>query len=381
MVKWNKLYKGIAVTITLGLTMSLFSVAKASEYDLEKQLELLDKEIQQKESILTQKKKQENSALLELRKINKTLDNTSSKLKYTEQKLSNTEKDLKILQQEIKESEENLDGSRDVLSGRLRSIYEQGDVHILEVLLDSSSITDFLTRWDLLKKLAENDMSIIDSYNKELQTFQDKQNLALTKKNTLLKLKQDQDNAKHELAVASSRQKELYKNIQSERSVVEQALDDLEEQSRLVAQEIRRLTGGDNSAYLGSGKFAWPTPGNTRITSSYGWRIHPILKTRRIHTGVDIAAPHGSNIVAAETGKVIFTGWKSAYGNVVMVSHGGDIVTFYAHSSKILVKTGQTVTKGQPIALIGTTGWSTGPHLHFEVRKNGEHTNPIPYLK
>lgn len=380
MIKLKKLYKGIAVTITLGMTMSLFSVAKASEYDLQKQLELLDKEIQQKESILSQKKKQENKAFIELRQINSTLKNTQSKLKYTEQKLTNTEKDLSVLEEEIKESEDSLDDSRNILSGRLQTIYEQGDVHILEVLLDSSSITDFLTRWDLLKKLAENDMSIVDNYNKELQTFQEKKNLVLTKKKTLLKLKQDQDDKKRELAVASSRQKDLYKSIKSERSAVEKILDDLEDQSRLVAQEIRRLTGDDDSQYLGSGKFTWPTPGNKRITSKYGWRIHPILKTRRFHTGVDIAAPRGSNIVAAENGKVLYVGWQGGYGRVVMVSHGGDIVSMYAHTSKSLVTTGQTVKKGQAIALIGTTGWSTGPHLHFEVRKNGEHINPMPYL-
>ncbi|MDD4048728.1 MAG: M23 family metallopeptidase [Clostridia bacterium] len=171
----------------------------------------------------------------------------------------------------------------------------------------------------------------------------------------------------------------MYKTIKSDKVQAEKAVKDLEQQSLNIAAEIRRQTG--DTSYLGSGKLAWPTPGFKRITSEFGWRIHPITKKRSMHTGTDIAANYGTNIVAAESGTVMEVAWRGGYGRIVMVDHGGGIVTLYAHTSKSLVKPGQVVKKGQAIAKIGTTGWSTGPHLHFEVRENGNPVNPMTYLK
>lgn len=158
-------------------------------------------------------------------------------------------------------------------------------------------------------------------------------------------------------------------------------LDELEAESEKIAEEIRRLEKSDTTGYQGSGKFKWPTPGYTRITSPYGMRTHPILRTKRMHTGIDIGAPKGANVVAAENGKVIFAGWNNAYGQTVIISHGGNITSMYAHLTSYSVKVGQEVKKGAVIAKVGSTGWSTGPHLHFEVRKNGNTIDPMPYLK
>ncbi|WP_420825495.1 murein hydrolase activator EnvC family protein [Thermanaerosceptrum fracticalcis] len=264
---------------------------------------------------------------------------------------------------------------------RVRALYEQSEVHVLEVLLNSTSITDFLTRWDLLSRIAEKDMELIDSVKEEIAFYQDKQKQFLVKKETLVNLQADQNEKKHKLEIASSRQKEILKDIQSDKAAIEQALDELEAESKKIEAELRRLAGNNSGKYLGSGKLAWPTPDYSRITSPFGWRRHPILRTNRFHTGVDIGAPHGATIVAAENGKVIDVGWRGGYGRVVMISHGGNIVTLYAHTSAALVEPGEEVKKGQAIARVGSTGWSTGPHLHFEVRFNGEPQNPMSYLK
>jgi len=133
-------------------------------------------------------------------------------------------------------------------------------------------------------------------------------------------------------------------------------------------------------AYAG-GSMVWPLPGNYRISSPYGYRIHPILKTKQFHSGVDIPAKTGTKILAANDGVVIFSGVKSSYGNFVVIDHGGKMTTAYAHCSRRLVSQGQKVKKGQAIALVGTTGRSTGPHLHFEVRKDGKTTNPQAQFK
>ncbi|MDD2402643.1 MAG: peptidoglycan DD-metalloendopeptidase family protein, partial [Clostridia bacterium] len=325
------------------------------------------------------KKKEESKAYSELKSINKTLNSTSKELRNTESNLYTAEEELAYLKKELEEHGTQLDYDTQVLEERLVSMYEQGDVHFLEVLLDSTSITDFLTRWDLMSRITESNIELIKTTKENISIVDGKKQQTLKKQQILAALKEDQNDKKRKLAIASSRQEGLYKTIKSDKVQAEKAVKDLEQQSLNIAAEIRRQTG--DTSYLGSGKLAWPTPGFKRITSEFGWRIHPITKKRSMHTGTDIAANYGTNIVAAESGTVMEVAWRGGYGRIVMVDHGGGIVTLYAHTSKSLVKPGQVVKKGQAIAKIGTTGWSTGPHLHFEVRENGNPVNPMTYLK
>lgn len=381
MKRTGKFLKGTALSVALVMATGIFSSALAADLDLQKQFEEINKKIEEQQSLVQQKKKEENKAYLELKQLNSTLTSTEKSLRQTENKLSTTEKELQKLEQELQASQAELEKSTQILDTRLNTIYREGDVHILEVLFNSTSLTDFLTRWDLISRLAQNDTEIIDGINAEIKTYQEKQQLVMIKKDSLLQLQQDQDSQKHQLQLASSRQKQLYNALQDDRESAEAALEELAEESERISAELRKLAGGDTSQYLGSGKMYWPTPGYTRITSPYGWRIHPITKKRSMHTGVDIAAPNGSTIKSAEAGTVLEVAWRGAYGRVIMVNHGGGIVTLYAHTSASLVQVGQQVTRGQAIGKIGTTGWSTGPHLHFEVRVNGDTFNPMNYLK
>ncbi len=381
MKRTSRFLRFCTLTIIMLMMISFGGSAWAVDQDLQDRLDLINKEIQENEALLQQKKQAEQKASQELKNLNNTLYQTSKKLLTTETNLTKTENELKLLEAELNQSQATLSYDSQVLQNRLTSIYKESNVHVLDVLLNSTSITDFLTRWDLLSRLAKNDMEIIDSVNEEIKIFEEKQSVVLVKKDSLAKLEEDQSQQKQELQVASSRQKEIYKSIQEERSEIEKALDELDEESSKIADEIRRITGQDTGQYLGSDKMAWPTPGYTRITSPYGYRIHPILKTKRFHSGVDIGAANKTNIVAAEKGTVIEVGWRGAYGNVVIINHGGNIATMYAHASVTLVKVGDYVNRGQTIAKVGTTGWSTGPHLHFEVRKNGDTVDPLGYLK
>ena len=138
--------------------------------------------------------------------------------------------------------------------------------------------------------------------------------------------------------------------------------------------------GSSSSQVRGSGELIWPVPGSSRISSYYGYRVHPIFNTQKFHSGIDIPAPQGSPIVASDSGIVIYSGWQGGYGNVVMISHGNDVVTVYAHNSANVVSVGDYVDAGQTISLCGSTGYSTGPHSHFEVRKNGSTTDPMNWL-
>jgi len=381
--EFNKLLKITVLATGLLLSTSIFASVNtnATDLNLQEQQTVLMHKIEESQNILNQKKQEEKSALLELRALNNTISKTSNNLKSTENKLSSLEKEVLNLEKELKEYNKQISSNTQALEKHLRIIYEQGDVHFLEVLLDSTSITDFLTRWDLLNNLADNNKELIKANEEKLNLVKIKQQLALQKQQSLAELKNEQNQKKKELSVASSRQQTVYNSLKSERAKAEADFNELEAQSRQIADEIRRQTGGDSGEYLGSGKLAWPTPGYTKITSEYGMRFHPILKRNKLHTGMDIRAPKGTTIVAAESGTVMEVGKRGGYGLIVMINHGGNLVTLYAHASKTLVNAGQQVKKGQAIAKVGSTGWSTGPHLHFEVRKNGNPVNPKPYLK
>ncbi|WP_339060460.1 M23 family metallopeptidase [Tepidibacillus marianensis] len=187
------------------------------------------------------------------------------------------------------------------------------------------------------------------------------------------------------MASLDATQQQLVTKLRSEQDDLSEATAEEEKLlSQLAAAQSAALKKQNKLpvAYNG-GQFAWPVPGHSRISSDYGWRIHPIYHTRKFHAGIDIPAPQGSTIVAADDGVVILTSYVNGYGNTVMIDHGSGIQTMYPHirNGGIKVSVGQKVTKGQKIAEIGSTGNSTGPHTHFEVRKNGTAVNPWTYLK
>ena len=167
--------------------------------------------------------------------------------------------------------------------------------------------------------------------------------------------------------------------LTEEEKQVQEKIDTYDEEIAKLDNEIYALMNL-NVDYTG-GIMLWPAPGYTTITSTFGYRIHPIFGLQRFHSGLDIAVPLGTSVLAANSGTVIKTAYSSSYGNMVMIDHGGGIVTAYAHLSEFVANVGDEVEKGTVIAKSGSTGWSTGPHLHFEVRVNGEYVDPTDYLK
>jgi murein DD-endopeptidase MepM/ murein hydrolase activator NlpD len=248
----------------------------------------------------------------------------------------------------------------------------------LSVILNSASFSDFISRLDFLKKIINFDMNLLGKMKDHRDTVAGKRSQLEAEQLEKEKLKNQISNKKEQVETTKLDREKTLKDLTKDLKELERQEDNLLAQSKAFEKKIIALQSSNK--YVG-GKIGWPAPGHFTITSPYGNRTHPILKKKKLHTGIDISTPKGTNIVAANSGKVIYSGYNGGYGNVVIIDHGGKISTLYAHNSKLLVKVGDEVEKGKVISKAGSTGLSTGPHLHFEVRENGQHVDPMKYLK
>lgn len=305
-----------------------------------------------------------------------------------ETEVENINKNLESLNQQIIETENNLNTieerlqkQQQLLQKRVVFAYEEGQTRYLDVLLNSKSIIDFISRYYLISEIAQYDKDLLDNITKEKEEISEIEKNLVTSKENLKKLKNEQKkimvSLENSKVIRSSYANKLSKEemkIQEEINLYQQELDLMDLEILMAA-----LNSNGNTQYVG-GAFAWPAPGYYTITSPYGMRTHPILKSYRNHTGMDIGAPMGSYAVAANDGIVTKSTYSNSYGNMVMIDHGGGVVTLYAHGSELIAQVGDVVKRGDAIMKVGSTGWSTGPHLHFEIRINGKAIDPYPYL-
>jgi murein DD-endopeptidase MepM/ murein hydrolase activator NlpD len=376
----------IALLLVLCMLLSLSSFGWAAD-DLERKINTTNRKIQQL-------KHKENNVLGKLVQTQEEMDQLSSNLFKINNRVGTTQKKMRVINSQLDKTRfdiakvrGSIDEHRDLLNRRLISIYKYGYQSYLEVLFQANHFSEFISRFEMVGNFVSKDLQM-------LRTLQQQHNLIANKK---MKISQYQDELerqrrvydrlksqaekKHKtLRVKVNVQKRELTSIQTNREKLEAALDEMEELSRSMESEIRDIQS-KSQTILGSGKYIWPTdPICKRISSGFGSRFHPILKKYRYHSGVDIAAPKGTPIVATDNGVVIFSGYKGGYGKTVMIDHGLGYSSVYGHTSVLLVTNGQEVTQGQRIALVGSTGLSTGPHLHFEIRKNGIPQNPLKYL-
>ena len=318
----------------------------------------------------------------ELEKNQKALQNQQSAETKAYQQLMYdiklVEKDLNTLDKSIQESEENYRKQKEIFKTKLRVMYENSNSSYLETLLASKNIMDFFARLELISRIAKRNKDVIETLEVAKKDLEYKRTLS---ENVRLD-KQRQVAAKQRsietLQVSRGGLEERINKSKAELERLEQQEDNLLKQSAQLANQIRN-SSKKGTKYTG-GSMVWPSTNSTQITSYFGMRFHPILKKNRMHTGLDINAANGTSIVAANKGTVLVAGWQGDYGNAVIIDHGGGITTLYAHSSKVLVSAGDTVEAGDTIAKVGSTGLSTGPHLPFEVRKDGELTDPLDYV-
>lgn len=401
------LHKIISVLLIIWMITIYFYPVFASELDDKKQeKENLKNTINEAKSELNEKKNDESAAKTQLEKINEQLYQVQSELDTIKANLAEINVQITQKEEEIKAEEEEIEAKDKLLKERMVALYEAGDTSYLDVLINSEDLLDFISGYSIMQTIVEADTNLINELEaKKLQLENDKSELEKNKQKVeALKKEQEIENAKlisiqknkeSEISKLSAEEKELQKQIDDYNAKMKQVENEISEIARKEAEAAKKKNNNKSTGHVYTGgKLTWPCPGYSRISSYFGYRSSSstggVGSTN--HKGIDMAASNGTNIVAAASGTVIKVsntcshnnsgkcGCGGGFGNYVMISHGSGLVTLYAHCSSINISNGATVSAGQSIAKVGSTGNSTGPHLHFSVLLNGTYVNPAPYL-
>jgi murein DD-endopeptidase MepM/ murein hydrolase activator NlpD len=351
--------------------------------------------IQEKRSRLQELQEKLHHEKVRLYHVNRKEEDISSQLCSTVDRLKDVGADmddlyvrikrlqiqLGILQENLQITKKKLLSHQRSMTLRLRDIYENGEINYLTALTDSESFSDFLNRLDFLSLIVREDLNLLSKIKAERASLNAQEKQFQNKYMKLVGFQQNLMEREKLLISLKERREYLLTEVQVQRHHIARnvmQLENLSAEEEKALQELIRLQQSLNARsgkkYAGSGSMNWPCGGY--LSSPFGWRIHPIYRSYIFHTGVDIAAEYGTAIAAADSGIVIMASWYGGYGNAVVIDHGSGLSTLYGHCSVLYVRAGQQVSKGQVVALVGSTGNSTGPHLHFEVRQNGTPIDP-----
>jgi murein DD-endopeptidase MepM/ murein hydrolase activator NlpD len=319
----------------------------------------------------------------DIEKLLSRIDTVQKRLENTQSKIADAEEKLYLTGEELQEAIKQRDNRLELMDSRVRMAYTAGPVSYLDVLLSSTSFTDFLDRFDAVESIAAQDRNIAEEkqkYTDEVTAMKAQREKELAE---VKKLYEEVQKHKSSLEQDEKDKEVLISKLSKEIEEMEEISEESERQLTELAKKASALEAKKNRIknYYKGGKLGMPLKSDYRLSSPFGYRIHPISGKKKLHSGMDMAAPKGTPIYAAETGVVTVAQSWSGYGNCIIIDHGGGLWTLYGHLSVIQVKKGETVKRGEKIGLVGSTGQSTGNHLHFEVRKNAEPVNPASYLK
>ena len=365
-----------------------FTAAAATQSQLktkQAQLESQQKNIAAK---LRNLKKSKAAAQDQLDLVNELVENLQTQITTVNNQIAAANAEIKDIEEEIALKDKEIEDSKEKFKERMRAIYISGDMTGgLEVILCSNGMEEFISNYVYLEAMAKYDQSLIDELVNDKEGYQEKKRQVEAHKKEIDAKKAELANKKTELDAQQKEAEELMKQIKADEEAYKKKQAEIDLQMAKARAQLDALISKNNSnsqntEYYG-GSFGWPTPGYKRITSPYGPRTYTLngKKISSYHKGIDIGAPSGAKIVASNGGKVVTSAYNAGgYGNYVIIDHGGGKMTVYGHMSKRGVSVGQSVSKGQQIGKVGSTGRSTGPHLHFEIRINGTAVNPINYL-
>lgn len=316
-----------------------------------------------------------------LRQIQSELDVALNELHAIEVQQSQVNAQIQQTEVELTAAQKRLDERERILNKRLRDVYMHGKLNYLEVILGAKNFTDFANRLEFLKRIVSADLNLITEIRAERELILQKKQQLEVQRQQLAKLQAEAEAKKTVVENKKQDQLIVLARLQDEKALAEASYAELQATSQDIEARIRaRQQQGASTGQVvhGSGVFIWPTSGP--ITSPFGYRIHPIFGTQIYHSGIDIGVDTGTPIMAADSGVVVEADWLGGYGYAVVIDHGNGLSTLYGHNSELAVSPGQSVQQGQVIAYAGSTGYSTGPHCHFEVRVDGSPVDPMGYL-
>ena len=391
----------LATPLSAQATKSGLSDAKSKKTALEAEKKKTEQELKNLEGL-----KSDTTAYV--KKLDSSLESIGNELSKLGDDIGAKEKQIDTTKQELSEAKETEKSQYESMKLRIKYMYEKGDSTYVDLLMESGSLSELLSKAEYITKISSYDRQKLDEYaatkekiaekeksleseHAELLMLQDETEAKQASVEKLLAAKQTElQNYETKIASAEGQISEYAKSIEAQENQIksiEAEIKRKEEEARKKAEEEKKEAAAANKAAqtyktvsLGDISFTWPCPASGRITSGFGGRKSPTKGASSNHQGIDISAPTGTSIVAAAAGEVVIATYSSSAGNYVMISHGGGVYTVYMHASSLLVSQGQSVKKGQTIAKVGSTGYSTGSHLHFGVRVNGSYVNPTKYV-
>lgn len=399
----------LVVTIAGGSLISAIGTAQAASVsELKGKISSIDKQRAEIQAVIDDLEGQINSNTKKLQALKTQMSLTEEDIEATETVIVRLADEIETKEEEIVVAQEELDEKTEIFETRMRVMYENGnDISYLDVILGSNSFGEMLSRMEIVSEVMESDKKVVSDFKEAKQRLEDA-------KAELEQDKADQEEYKSTLeskydALVSQKQEvqKLTDKLESDRDQAQKEEDELEAEQERISDEIAEISrreaeaakkaaeeaakkkqqssnsgssgGSSSGGSVSASGMVWPAPSGS-AGSGYGWRIHPIYGTRKFHKGTDIPAPGGSPVLAAKAGTVVQSYYSSSYGNYIVISHGGGMMTAYAHLSSRLVSAGASVSAGQQIGKVGSTGNSTGNHLHFEVYINGSTVNPMNYF-
>jgi len=391
--KKTKLMRALTIALVLTFLSAAIKVSADSVSDLQDKQAAIKTKTQNAKEYLNDAKAEKSGIMNEVLQLDIQLDEATQKLDSTTAQLDETNKNLEEAQTDLAEAETLHNDQYEKLKERLVYMYKSNSASYIEIILQSQSFTDFINRMEYVDTIINYDNDLLLEYIETEKRIAARVEEIDSARVALETLQNEQASQKQELEDAVADKNQRIINLTSDEISFQQQLLDLEEADRNVKKLIKeaeeeaarqkanaaRAAAQPQTRYTG-GAFGWPVPGYYSRSSEYGGRTNPISGKYETHSGIDIPAPTGTNIVAAEAGTVILSGYNGGYGYTIIIDHGGGLTTLYGHNSSLVAGYGEYVSKGQTIAKCGTTGYSTGPHCHFEVRVNGSSTQPLNYL-
>lgn len=367
--------------ILLLMTIMLPFPIYASKIDTKKkELGNVKTSIEDSKKELEQKTKEIAGAQDEIRELDQVIVDVENRLLEINEQLDVKEEELELSEEDLEKAKEAKEEQYDNGKARIQSMYKNQKVGYIQVIFTSKSFWEMLNRVEYIRKIAQYDQTMLENMKEKQEEVAVRTEQLEAEKQGIALLYKEQVGVKSRLDITKEEKDRVLLRLKKDEEGLETEIKDMIKVSDDLEKEVQKLIKESQLKFSG-GRFLWPVPGNTRISSDYNPRIHPISGQYKFHTGIDIPASYGKSVVAAANGKVIKAGWIGGYGNTVMIDHGSGLVSLYGHNSSLTVSAGKMVKKGDQIAKIGSTGNSTGNHCHFEVRLNGVHTSPHKYLK